>query len=239
MSLPLLSVPQYELDLISKKQTVKYRPFVVKEQKVLLTALNTGSRKDVLNSIMDIVSTCTFGALDVSKLPVFEVERLFLYIRSKSVGETVPVKLLCDDEACKGETPYDVPIIDKLEITMPEKLTETLKLRDGYHLVFSYPTIPLMIELAELHSEITIDFYVQLAKRCLRGIVVGEELHSALESTPEEKQEVFDVMSNDEYLMVQKYFDDLPHLSFTIDFKCIKCKKDNHLKIEGTDSFFG
>lgn len=235
MALPILDTPKYELTLPSG-QIVTYRPFLVKEQKILLTALQTGSRSDSLRGMMEVVHTCTFGSVNVNKIPTFELEILFLNIRAKSVGEELPVNIKCDK--CGEPNPYDVKLLDEMTLDNYKK-PEPVKLQDDYGLMFSYPTIVDMIVVSKVPTDDPTTFYIELAKLCLQGVFQGEEYFTAADATPEEKNKVFNQLGPTQYGKIVEFFDNVPMLSYNLKFKCKKCGHDNVTKIEGTDSFFG
>lgn len=237
MSLPLLEVPKYELELLTTKKTIKYRPFLVKEQKVLLTALHTGERRDALLAMMECIKECTFGELDIGTLPSFEVERLFLHIRAKSVGEDLPLKFQC--EKCQHYTEVTLPLLS-YKIGNLDKITDKVPLSANYGFVFRYPTTAIVAKVAEkTKSLIDITFYIEIAKACLIGVYQGEEYFSTTDSSEEEKDRVMNQLSDEQFGKIREFFDQMPTISYEVPFTCTKCKAENKMVLEGIDSFFG
>jgi hypothetical protein len=240
MALPILQVPKHELELLSSKKKVTYRPFLVKEQKVLMQALQTGGRDDVIKAVIECAEACTFGLVDVAKLPYFDLERLFIFIRSKSVGEIVPINVRCDK--CNEYSPVDLNLLEGMKIANSDGAFGKLEIRDGYGLVFNYPTIIDMAyanRLQDAEDVDEVDYYYRLGKRCLKGVFDGEDFFTAADSSETEKDAVFDALGADEFQKLKGHFDSLPAISYDLDFKCIKCGTENHLHVEGLDSFFG
>jgi len=234
MSLPKLEVPKYKMSLLSGEE-ITYRPFLVKEQKILLTSLQTGERQDALQAMIDVVKACTFDKVD-SKQPTYEVERVFLFIRAKSVGEELPINVKCEE--CEKINPYNVQLIEHMKVTNNKKV-EPVMLTETYGLVFSYPSMEQMKSLADIPTDDSMVFYMRLASLCMRGIIDGTEFVVTTDSTPAEKAEIMDTWGPLEFQKVQAFFDSLPAISYDIDFDCKECKHHNHLTVEGTDSFFG
>jgi hypothetical protein len=240
MALPILQVPKHELELLSSKQKVTYRPFLVKEQKVLMQALQTGGREDVVKAVIACAEACTFDSVKIEKLPFFDLERLFLFIRSKSVGEIVPINVRCDK--CDEYSPVELNLIEGMKIANAEGKFGKLEIRDGYGLIFDYPNIVDMSYANRLQEDKDVDevdYYYRLAKRCLKGVYNGEDFFTAADSSELEKDAVFNAFGADEFQKMKEHFDSMPAISYDLDFKCVKCGTDNHLHVEGLDSFFG
>lgn len=240
MSLPILQVPKYDLELLSTNKKVTYRPFLVKEQKVLMQALQTGGRKEALRAMIDCATACTFEEVDVTELPTFDLERLFLHIRAKSVGEVVPINVRCD--ACGEYHPIDLNLIEGMNVSNVDKKFGKLELTPTYGLVFRFPNVLDFAEASQLKEDgdiDAVDFYYRLAKKCLKGVYSGEDFFTSADSTEEEKDAVFASFGAIEFGKLQEHFDSMPQISYDLDFVCSKCKAENHMHVEGLDSFFG
>lgn len=243
MSLPVLETPRYELELLSKKSKVKFRPFLVKEQKVLMTALTTGEKKDVRMALLECAKACTFGEVDVARLPIFDLERLFLYIRAKSVGEELPLRLKCENEECGEFNAYDLNLIDQMQIANLDKVTDKVELADGYGFVIAYPNAEILAVASEkAKDQNDLQFYIELTKSCLLGVYKGEDYFTVDPSDPAasaDVERVLDALNSEQMAKVQAFFDDMPKVAYSIEFTCTKCSHVNKLELEGTDSFFG
>lgn len=237
MSLPLLEIPTYELELLSVKKTIKYRPFLVKEQKVLLTALHTGEKKDALIAMLGCIKACTFNEVDIDALPSFDLERLFLHIRAKSVGEELPLKFQC--EKCKAYTDVTLKLLD-YKISHLDDIKDRVPITGQYGFVFRYPTAEIMSKVVDKVKESTdIGFYYETAKACLIGVYEGEDFYSSADATEAEKNSVFDQLSDEQFIRIRDFFDTIPTISYNIPFTCSKCNAENTMTLEGLDSFFG
>lgn len=235
--LPVLDVPTYELELLSKKDKIKFRPFLVKEQKVLMTALTTGEKADAQLAIIECAKACTFGKVDVDNLPIFDLERLFLYIRAKSVGETLDVKLKCD--SCGEFTPLEINLIE-MKVANLDKVTSKIEVAPGYGFTMAYPTAAILNRVSAIAKDTNdLQFYYELAKQCLLGVYQGDEFFSAADSSEDEIEAVLNALGSEAFEKVQAFFDNMPKVSYDLEFDCGKCSTHNRMVLEGTDSFFG
>lgn len=239
MSLPTLNAPHYKIDLISNKKTIQYRPFLVKEQKVMLNALQTGERKDILQAMADCVSVCTLDDIGIDKLPVFDLERLFLNIRAKSVGEVLSIQIKCSD--CKEYNPVDVNLVTEMKIANADHVSDgKVQIRGDYGFTMRYPSIVDVQKILELVPDANeMDFSFELAKICLVGIYQGEEYVTVVGATDGDLNTVFDALQSSEFKAVEAFFDSMPQICYDVNFTCNKCGHANTVKIEGTDNFFG
>jgi hypothetical protein len=163
-----------------------------------------------------------------------------LNIRAKSVGEEVPINVKCD--GCGEYNPLDVKLIDGMQVTNTDNKFGKLELKPDYGLIFRFPNVLDMAEATQLKEDgeiDAVDFYYRLAKKCLKGVYQGEDFYSSTDSTEDEKDEVFEAFGALEFEKIQAHFDKLPQISYDLDFVCSKCKAENHLHVEGLDSFFG
>lgn len=238
MSLPTLDIPRYEVELLSKKEKVKFRPFLVKEQKVMMTALQTGEKADATLALMDCVKACTFGEVDVDNLPIFDLERLFLFIRAKSVGEDLPLEIAC--ESCKKSTPYTLKLLD-MDIANLDKITDVVMIEENYGLALGYPTAASMGKLIQdARNNEDLIFYINLIKECLLGIVKDGEYYPIEEGTTNEDiNKLVDTFTTEQFDKVKAFFDNMPKVAYNIEFDCKECNHHNKIVLEGTDSFFG
>lgn len=236
MALPILEISKYEMKLASG-EPITFRPFLVKEQKVLLTALQTGNRSDAIRAMMEVVSVCTFNKLDLTKVPTMEAERVFLNIRAKSVGEELNISIKCEE--CETPNPYVVKLLDDMKTVVEYKKPEPVKLTENYGLIFSYPTMMDMLAVIDVSTADTLTFYFELGKKCLQGVYQGSDYFTATDSSVEEKNAVFNRLEPEQFKRVQEFFDNAPSINYELKFTCTKCQHENDITIEGTDSFFG
>ena len=233
MSLPTINVPTYELTVPSTKEAVKFRPFLVKEEKILLLALEDGNDKTLANALKQIVNNCTFDKLMVDTMPIFDLEYMFLRIRSKSVGEVAELKLLCEDDQ---ETYADVKIpLEEIEVKFPKDHKSEVKLNDEVTMNMAYPTFELLgSDMNTMDVEKTFD----LIGSCIHQVVEGENVYERADWTSKELKEFLDSLTSKQFADVQGFFETMPKLSYEVSFKNPKTKKNNKVTLEGLQSFF-
>ena len=232
MSLPVINVPTYELVQPSTKDKLKYRPFLVKEEKLLLMAMEEDDEKQMVDAVRQIVNNCTFVDLDVDKLPMFDLEYIFLNIRAKSVGEVAPVKLLCKDD---GKTYADVDIpLDEVKVHFKEGHTNIIDLNDTVKIEMSYPTF----EMADLITKGDVDSVFQLINRCVNRIVDGETIHERTDFSQKELDSFIDSLNSKQFQKIQDFFETMPKLSYDVEYENPETKVKNTMTLEGLESFF-
>ena len=233
MTLPVINTPTYELEQPSTKTKVKFRPFLVKEEKILLLALEEGDEKSLANALKQIINNCTFEKMDVELLPLFDLEYMFLRIRAKSVSEIAELKLLCDDD---GETYADVSIpLEDIDVNFPEGHTNQIKLDDTITMEMRYPTFELLGQgVDDLDVEKTFD----LIGQCINKVYNGETIHERTDWSQDELKSFLESMTSKQFKDVQEFFETMPKLSYDVKFQNPKTKKDNTLTLEGLQSFF-
>jgi len=233
MTLPVINTPTYELEQPSTKTKVKFRPFLVKEEKILLLALEEGDEKSLANALKQIINNCTFEKMDVELLPLFDLEYMFLRIRAKSVSEIAELKLLCDDD---GETYADVSIpLEDIDVNFPEGHTNQIKLDDTITMEMRYPTFELLGQgVDDLDVEKTFD----LIGQCINKVYNGETIHERTDWSQAELKSFLESMTSKQFKDVQEFFETMPKLSYDVKFQNPKTKKDNTLTLEGLQSFF-
>ena len=230
MSLPKLNTPVYEAILPSTDKVIKFRPFLVKEEKVLLTAMEDGSQTALMNAIKTILKNCVQGNLDVERLPLFDIEYLFLKLRSKSIGEISEIGLKCTDMECGGVNQLSINM-DEIEVTKPEGHNRKIMISDDVGVMMSYPVMKT--------SGITEEDGMAIVKDCIEMIFTEEETHERDSFTSKELDEFIDSMDTKQFAKIKEFFDTMPKLQHTINYKCEKCGEDKEVTLQGLDSFFG
>ena len=234
MALPKIKTVTYELELPSTAEKVKYRPFLVKEQKLLMIAQESEDAKALQNSIATIISECTFNEVDPWKLPSFDVEYIFLKIRGKSVGDKVKLNLLCPDD---NETRVDVDVdLSEVNVQMHVGHTNEIDLVDDIKLVMTYPTLKDVGNIDENLSETEQLF--NMLKRSIYQIHEGETIHQNVDMKPEELDEFIGSLSTEHLDKINEFFETMPKLSHAVKIKNPKTKKTGEVLIEGFQSFF-
>ncbi len=238
MPLPTISTPTYELELPSTGKTIKYRPFLVKEEKLLVLALESENTKEISNAIKAVLANCiqTKG-VKVENLPTFDIEYLFLNIRGKSVGEQIEVNLIAPDD---GETSVPVVInIDDIKVQKVEGHTNKIKLDDNLIMEMKYPSLDQFIKTNfDLTDDVNIDQSFDLIASCVDKIYNQEEVWAASDVTKKELLEFLEQMNSIQFKQVEKFFLTMPKLSHEITFTNPKTKVESTVVLEGLSSFF-
>ena len=237
MALPIINAPTYEVAVPSSKEKINYRPFLVKEEKILLLALEDGTAGALNAALKQIVNNCTYEKLEVDKLATFDLEFIFLRIRAKSVGEVSKLSLLAEDD---GETYVEVEIpLEKIIVDFPKDHTDTVKLTDTIGVVLKYPTYETLAEMDDLPSETSgVERVFTLMSKCVDRIFDAETVHERIDFNEEELETFLNSLSPQQFADVQKFFDTMPKLQHQVKFTNPNTKKKNTVTLEGLQSFF-
>ncbi len=233
MALPKIAAPQYELTVPSTEETIKFRPFLVKEEKLLLLANESDENNEMINAVRQIITNCTFEKLDIETLALFDLEYVFLKIRAKSVGEVVNLKLLCEDD---GETYADVTInLDDVNVVWNEKHSNQIQLTDDIGLMMKYPQFDL-IDLGGQGGET--EYIFKMIKNCINQVYEGETIHERSDFTDKDLDTFIESLTSEHFQKLQVFFETMPRLKHEVKFKNPKTKKQNKMTLEGMQSFF-
>ena len=236
MALPVLTIPTYELEVPSTDEKVKYRPFLVKEEKILLIAIESEDNGEIVQAVKTIVDECTFNKLNLGTMPIFDVEYIFLQIRAKSVGETTDLRLLCPDDR---ETYAKVEVdLTEVLVQVDEGHTNKIELTDEMGIIMQYPNIDSMVDvgIADINASNMLD----VITTCIDKIYDkgGEEVHMAVDSTKKELVEFIEQLNTKQFAEVQKFFDTMPKLKHTVKVKNPKTEKESEVTLTGLNAFF-
>jgi hypothetical protein len=233
MALPKLATAKYELKLPSTGKTIEYRPFLVKEEKILLIAQSTGEDADMLRAVEQIIENCTFGALKPNTLPFFDIEYVFIKLRSKSIGEVATVKLLMPDD---GETEVDVDInLDEVECVRDVSHNALIQLTDEIGLTLDYPRVEALAKISDL-SEDQAGFAI--VKDCISQIHDAENVYAKSDMDSKELDEFIDSLTHSQFEKVQEFFDTMPKVKHLVKVKNPNTGVVNEIVIEGMQNFF-
>ena len=230
MSLSFIKVPEYDLTL-SNNNVVKYRPFLIKEEKVLLMAVESRDEAEMNNALINIVQSCTISKVDVTKLPVYDFEYLWLNIRGKSVGEQIDLKLKCPDDE-KQTVDYSLKIED-VKPDLNKKFERKVEFEKDYGVIMKVPTIKHISNKKTL-----LDLSYGLVRDCIDQIYNGDEVFEAADLSAKELDEFVNHLTTRQFNMIRKYFESLPVVSHLIKYKNPKSGKDFTLTLQGASDFF-
>ena len=236
MALPTINTPTYELEVPSTGETIKYRPFLVKEEKILLIASESGKQTDIINAIKEIATACTFGKLKIGRMPMFDVEYIFLNIRAKSVGEVSELPLIAPDD---NETRVVVEVdLSEVKVQETEGHTNKIELTDEMGIYMQYPTVDTFGKSGM--TEITASNMLDVISACIGQIYdkKGEEVWEAQDSTKKELIEFIEQLSSKQFGNIQDFFDTMPKLKHTITVKNPKTKVERDVVLSGLSDFF-
>ena len=237
MALPKLNTPTYELEIPSTDEKIQYRPFLVKEEKILMMALETKDNAQIVNAVKDIVNECTFNKVNISTMPMFDTEYIFLQIRSKSVGEVSKLKLLCPDDK---KTYADVELdLNEVKVQVEDDHTNKIELTDDMGIIMTYPSIDSFADSGI--QDINATNMLDVIGTCILQIYEqkGEKVYEAKDQTKKELTEFIEQLNTKQFQDVQKFFDTMPRLKHTIKLKNPKTKKTSEVTLSGLNDFFG
>ena len=237
MALPKLTTPTYELEIPSTDEKVKYRPFLVKEEKILMMALETKNESDIVQAVKDIVSSCTFNKVNLDAMPMFDVEYVFLNIRAKSVGEVSSFNVLCPDDG-KTYAKCEVNLTD-VKVQVEDDHTNKVELGNGMGMIMQYPTINSFAETGI--KTITAENMLEVISSCILQIYEeeGKKVYDPKDQTKKELTEFIEQLNTNQFKDVQKFFNTMPRLKHVVKVKNPKTKKESEITLTGLNYFFG
>jgi len=238
MPLPKIATPTYELVLPSSGRKIKYRPFLVKEEKILIIALESQDQKQITNAVKSILSSCIITkGTKVDKLATFDIEYLFLNIRGKSIGENIDVMVTCpDDEKTQVSTTIN---IDDIKVQTSEDHQKDIKLDDTYSLRMKYPSLGEFVSSNFSGENIKVQDTFDLIASCIDQVYSEEESWTQEECTKKELNDFVESLNTNQFQEIEKFFETMPKLSHTVKIVNPNTKVENDIKLEGLQNFFG
>lgn len=238
MPLPKIATPRYELELPSTEETITYRPFLVKEEKVLVIALESEDSKQITNAIKTVIQSCIITkGIKVEKLPTFDIEYLFLNIRGKSVGEEIEVNIVCPDD---GKTQVPVTIdLDDIQIQKNEKHNKQIKIDNSIMMEMKYPSLDQFIQNNfDFTDKNAMDQSFELISTCIDKIYTEDEVWAAADCSKKEIKEFVESMNSTQFKDIEKFFETMPKLSHSVTVTNPNTKVESVVVLEGLSSFF-
>ena len=238
MPLPKIVTPSFELTLQSNKKKVKYRQFLVKEEKILILAIESGGMKEITMAIKDVLKNCVLTrGIKIDELPTFDIEYLFLNIRARSIGESIDLVITCPDD---GKTQVTTQIyIDEGKVKTNKDHTQDIKIDDTYTMRLKYPSLDQFVDENFTFEEKESDNTFSLVASCIEMVFSKDEAWEGKDSTEEELVEFLEQLNSSQFKEVQKFFDTMPNLSHDIEVENPETKVKSTVTLEGLASFFG
>lgn len=226
--IPVLDTPTFDVDVYSLNKKVQMRPFLVKEEKILIMAQESGKKEDMIKAMQDIVTVCSRDVLIGKDLPFFDLQNIFLRLRSQSIGGTSEFNLICGE--CQHRTPFELDL-DSIQLVTNEEHTNKIQLTDDIGVIMRYPSGE---ELANEEYKV-----FDIVVSCIDSIYTKEEIHSTKDETREDVEAWVENLTSDQFEKIAKFFETSPRLEKVIEYKCPKCETENVVVMDGLESFFG
>ncbi len=237
MALPKIEVPTYELTLPSEDKKIKYRPFLVKEEKILFIALETGENKEMVNALKEVVNSCTFDVLNVDRLPIFDVEYIFLQIRAKSVSEVTKFKAICPDD---GKTYVETEVdLTKVEVQVDDEHTNKIVIDNQRNLglVLRYPTLK-NYDIGKGLNNFEIDKIFSILIDCIDHIFEGDKIYPAKDTSKQDLKEFIESLPQEAFKKIQNFFDTMPKLKHVVEVINPNTNVKSKITLTGIADFF-
>ena len=241
MALPKIDVPTYNIELPVSKKKIKYRPFLVKEQKNLLMAMEANDSETIHNAIRDVLNNCTMTPdFKIDETPIIDIEYYFLQLRAKSVGEIVESRYRCnnvvDDRICNNVMEENVNLND-ISVDMDPTISPEIQITDKLVVKFKYPQFGMVKNAMKYDDEVDLTFH--MIAQSIESVFDGDQYYYAKEQTTEELMEFVESLNQEQFSKIENFFENLPKLKKTLDITCKKCGYHHNIDIEGIESFFG
>jgi hypothetical protein len=243
MSLPILSHPKFNDTIPSTKQPISYRPFLVKEQKILLMAAESKDPKSIEQATKDVLKACILTKIDIDSLATFDIEYLFLRLRSKSVGEKLTLTFHHHNDhnregvECKVHTKFEVDL-DTVNVEFDPVHSKDIKLTDDIIITMRYPTFDVLSKLTDATVSSSNNPYVNIVAESIETIFQGEQTFSSTDYTLEDKVAFIENLTETQFTKILKFFETMPKLKHIIKYKCTGCDQEDQYKLEGLTDFF-
>lgn len=240
MALPIMNTPTYNLVVPSTGVKIKYRPFLVKEEKALLIAQQSEDIQVMVDSLKQVIKGCVLDKIDVDSLATFDIEYIFTQIRAKSVGEVVELLFPCDEDHGEDQDKAKLKIsidLSNLQVEFPPEHTKKIDLFGDVGVIMKYPSFDMMSKMENLDVE-DVDAIFDIIASSIDIIYQGEEIYYAKEQTKEELLEFLYNLTNEQFANLQKFFTKMPKISKTVEYNCPLCGKHHSVTLEGMQSFF-
>jgi len=241
MALPKIDTPTYELTLPLSKKSIKFRPFLVKEQKNLMMAMEDDNKESIERNIKQVLTNCTLTEdINIEDLPVTDIEYYFINLRARSVGEIVENKYVCtnevDEKQCGNKMEVKINLLD-IQVDVDPSMTNDIQITDKIVLKMKYPKFSIIEKLSKKESAVEVAFDIMIDS--IESIYDGEQFYYGHETPREEMMQFLESLSQDQFSKLESFFENLPKINKKVDMKCSKCGFDHTMNLEGLENFFG
>ena len=235
MALPKLNdKPKYELVIPSTKQNVRFRPYLVKEEKILMMAMESEDQMQIFQAIADTIEACVEEYIDKSKLTSFDIEYMFVKIRAKSVGESITITPTCD--ACEGDNEVKI-VLDDLVVDVPES-NDVITLNDDINIKMKYPTYLGMLDKSILESKSPTEQTFSMILKCIESVLTEDEIMLFADETPKAQMDFVESLSSSQFDMIRKFIEEMPQVTYDASYECSACNTKHELILKGMNDFF-
>lgn len=228
MALPTISVPTFDVDVYSTKQKVSMRPFLVREEKILILAAESNQRADMIRSMQQVINSCSDGKIDAEKLPFFDIQNIFIRLRSQSIGRDSEFNLICGE--CGHKTPTILDL-DQIELQITPDHKNKIMITDDIGVIMKYPTAEVLVD-----DDLPV---FDLVVSCIDKVFTQDEIHDAKDQTTEEIAEFIEGLTTEQFDKIVEFFITSPKIFHNIEYTCSKCETENTVVVEGVENFFG
>lgn len=228
MALPTLSVPTFDVEIYSTKQKVSMRPFLVKEEKLLILAAESNQRSDMIRAMQQVVTSCSDGKIDAEQLPFFDLQNIFIRLRAQSIGAESEFNLICGE--CGHKTPTTLNL-ETIQLEIPPNHKNKIMITEEIGIIMKYPT-------AEILANEDMPIF-DLVTSCIDQIFTRDEVHQSNDVSAEEIANFVDGLTTEQFEKIVEFFTTSPRISHIIEYKCSNCNTDNTVVVDGVENFFG
>jgi hypothetical protein len=235
MALPKIDVPRYPVTIPSTGEEFIMRPYLVKEEKILLLAMESQDPKQIALAIRNLITSCIEGGLDIDSLAAFDIEKLFLELRAISVGEKIQLQTKCQAEGCEHPNAVEIDITD-IQLNDFDPAGSTIKLSEDVGVTMRYPTVDL---LGDVEGDLdSLDTLMSIVISCINTIFDDENVYDCKKENIEEVQDFIDNLTSDQFKLISAFFQNTPVLEYDLKFNCEKCEHESSYELRGLQSFF-
>jgi len=236
MGLPKLNAPSYELTIPSLNKTITYRPYLVKEEKILMMAMESNEDRQMIRAIKEVISACTNDTVDTGHITMFDMEYIFTQLRSKSVGESVQVSMKCEECNTANEVAID---LNDVRVSSTEEVSGTIELTDTVGVKMKYPSVDSVLNSRTDQNSNNVEKIFGLLIECIDSIYSGEEIFDASSQSRQELSEFIESLNSEQFARVRKFVENIPATELPVSFKCSNCGHQNDTTLRGLANFFG